>query len=93
MRLNLYNNSYSFLKINTIVQGSTKLSPVPHFVSGTKKAVMPKKNVIAARNLKDLTKFTTQIKIRKARKSNPGKSVEKKITPHLLLCFVISVPF
>ena len=66
MRLNVYNN---FLKINIIVQGSTKLSPVPHIVSGTKKAVMPKKNVIAARNLKDLTKFTTQIKIRKAKQN------------------------
>jgi hypothetical protein len=31
-----------------------------HFDSGTKKAVMPKKKVIPARNLKDWTKFTTQ---------------------------------
>jgi hypothetical protein len=79
MRINLYNN---FLKINIIVQGSTKLSPVPHIVSGTKKAVMSKKEVIDARNLKDLTKFTTQI-----------KTQQKEINPHHLLCFVISVPF
>jgi hypothetical protein len=39
------------------------------FHSGTKKTVIPKKKVFAARNLKDCTKFTTQNKKAKKRKS------------------------
>ena len=34
------------------------------FGSGTKEVVIPKKKVIGARNLKDWTKFTTQINVK-----------------------------
>ena len=47
------------------------------FGSGTKKAVIPKKKVIAARNLKDWTKFTTQ--------NNEKQKKEKFLTRQFVL--------
>jgi hypothetical protein len=45
------------------------------FCSGTKKAAMLKKKVIAERNLKDWTKFTTQINdTAKKRQFNASRS-------------------
>ena len=53
------------------IQGSIKLSPAGHMDSWifirTKKTVMPKKKVFAARHLKDCTKFTKKKKKRKSK--------------------------
>jgi len=48
------------------------------FVLGTRKAVMPKMKCVAARNLEDSTKFTTQI-IDTTNKKN-GVSATKTLT-------------
>jgi hypothetical protein len=51
-----------------IIQGSTRLSPVHHMMNWILvlwKKEMPKKKVIAERNLEHWTKFTTQINDKK----------------------------